>query len=127
MDMSKKKTFQFEFVCKDSIMAENLNDAIRIFHEKYPHVSEDDITHISKNGKYMADTFSKETDNQIWYEPGCVCGKNDCIHDPMDDIARNCSCQTDMTDDKWEECTLPDPLSDKCYDYDSYHYNNECK
>lgn len=116
-----KETFNFEFVATTSVEATNLSEAVKIFHEMYPDVKPNFINHIvrERDGQYMADTFSEETGEHIYYEPGCPYGYRDCILDPMEDIARACARQPNMTPDKYVECNksgLFDEEGCDCYD-----------
>lgn len=109
------KRFKFTFVADMEIKAEDITEAIEIF-KKQP-IRPLYIRSIESGGKKMGLAVSRETNEAIWYEPGCSCGTNDCLVDPMRKIAEDCAHQADMTPDKWESCSEPDPYDDNCYNY----------
>jgi len=119
--MMDKETYNFEFVVTTSVEATDLSEAVKIFHETYPDVKPNFINHIvrERDEQYMADAFSKETRERIYYEPGCPYGYTDCILDPMKDVAKACAHQSEMTADKYVECRIPGPFDEEgcdCYD-----------
>lgn len=113
-------TFIFEFMQTAHIKATCIGDAVSIFQEKYPACSQHNIKRILHNNQRLAYERSKTTGERIWFEPGCVCGETDCIHDPMCEIAKSCEHQFDMTPDKWVACDYAD--KNGCRNYD-----DECK
>ncbi len=114
--------YSFEYIQKETIQAESPAEAFQAFFDHHPHADNDSLKHVAINGRHLGYEYSKETGERIWFVPGCSCNENDCIHDPMRDIAQSCAHQSDMTADRWESCSLPDPCDCNCYDYD-----NECK
>lgn len=123
----KPKTYRFSFDAYEDIQADNLNKAIEMFHVIHPECKENDLNHIIHNGVRLPYEYSKTTSERIYYEPGCPVGAEDCILDPMRDVAKACEHQSDMTPDKYVTCEdlsldKNPKMSDHCYNYD-----DECK
>lgn len=111
--------FKFKFYATMEIEAEGITDAVEQFRKELPGMKDSDIGSITSYGRSMGRMQSRETGECIYFKPGCQCAKNDCIHDPMRKIAEGCAHQSDMTEDKWESCSRPDPFGDACFDYET--------
>lgn len=115
--------FEFIFPEKKTIAAESIEEAIAIFKEEHPDRCLLDIYRIQLNGKQLACQDSENTDESIYYLPGCPYNLTNCILDPMWDIARSCDHQSDMTPDKWVACGVKKD-DDRGW---RPHYDSECK
>lgn len=109
--------FEFEYREICPIEAENLNDALKQFQKQHSDTHEN-LYAVRYNGKTLPYEYSRETGEKIYYIPGCRCGKTGCIFDPMSDIARSCTHQSDMTPDKWKSCSEDVPEGCDCPYYD---------
>lgn len=116
------KTFRFEYLMSQDISAENVGEAMDKFRKLHQDIGPNNLRHIYYNGRPLPYEYSEKTREQIYYVPGCSCGNTDCIMDPMRDIARKCSSQSDMTADKWISCSEKVPEGSDCP-----YYDDECK
>lgn len=115
---SRKETYVFSISLDIEVGAVNLSRAVELLHAKYPGIGEDDIKQIRSGGRLMGLERSSITGSRIWYSPGCGCGRNDCIHDPMRSIAMDCRHQFDI-EGQQESCAEPVPDEDGCCNYNS--------
>lgn len=127
------KMYEFIYDTKATVTARNITEAL----EKMDRGDKDSVSFMigadHYNGVICTDssgietcvqrTYSKKTGKTIWFEPGCPCGREDCIFDPMIDIAMSCDSQTDLTSDRQVTC---DSFQDNgCGGCD--HYDDEDK
>lgn len=125
------RSFEFEYTTRCVVKADNITEAMEKFsRNEYESIVSDTsprmLNHIhctDENGTLpMAMTISEETGQAIWYEPGCAYGHTDCIFDPMEEIAKSCASQKDLTPDRQTECEGFNDEDEYCQQYD-----DECK
>lgn len=117
----QNEKFIFTYTVQESIEAKDVTEALLAFMKKHPEVGPKDINHVAHKGYYLPYAISKETRERIYYMPGCHEGYDDCIFDPMEEVAASCRHQADMTVDRQVMCKEWDS-DDECP-----HYDDECK